>query len=260
MRNIQIITLILLTLININVLSQSTDNNKSYKLLSLENNEYTVNVKSDIINDRIIIELNSREKFCINGYRGFEQKVNVLNKKFLELHFKIRGGTGVAFRRYTLICISDGKLYKAIDVLSMVSSEFNKTYVPSVDSLKLYDENRLYKLNFSMLLGDNHKYILIAMQTEKVNSKYDPKENHDTKDTLQFNFDINNKVFYNELSNLKGSFLIDSDDGRSTYKKDFNNEVWPAIKLKNEEYYFINQSWYIKDGKNHLSEFSCSCK
>lgn len=260
MRNIPtIIIILLLAIINFNVSSQSIDN-KSYKLYSLENIESTVYLKLDDANEKITIELNPNEILCVNGFRGLEQEVNILNQKFIELRFKIRGGSGVAIRRYALICISDNKLYKSIDVISMISSEFKGTYFPSIDSLNLYDESSIYKLNFTMSMGENQNYKLIAIQSEKVKSKHDTTQNHETQDMLQFSFDKGNKVFYNQLGSLKGSFDINNDIGNSNAKKVFNGEKYPAIKLKNEEYYFINQSWYIKDGNNHLSEFSSSCK
>ena len=71
---------------------------------------------------------------------------------------------------------------------------------------------------------------------------------------------MNNYVFYNKHSCLKGIFEISSDNGNFSSKKEFIGATYPVIKLKNEEYYFINQSWYIKDGINHLTEFSNSCK
>jgi hypothetical protein len=260
MRNIPAVIIILLfTIINFNVLSQTIDN-KSYKLYSLENIESTVNIKLDDANEKITIELNPNEIFCINGFRGLDQDVNILNQKFIELRFKIRGGSGVAIRRYVLICISDSKLYKSIDVISMISSEFKETYVPSIDSLNLYNESSIYKLSFTMSQGDNQNYKLIAIQSEKVKSKHDTTQNHETQDMLQFSFDKGNKVFYNQLNSLNGSFEINTDNGNLRTKKDFNGTEYPSIKLKNEEYYFINQSWYIKDGKNHLTEFSSLCK
>lgn len=260
MRNISTIIIILLfTIINFNVLSQTIDN-KRYKLYSLENIENTVNIKLDDANEKITIELNPNETLCINGFRGLEQEVNILNRKFIEIRFKVRGGSGVAVRRYVLICISYNTLYKAIDVISMVSSEFKETYVHSIDSLNLYDETSIYKLSFTMSQGDNQKYKLLAIQSEKVRSKHEPKQNHETEDMLQFNFDENDKVFYNQIDSLQGSFLINSDIDSTDKLINFNGEKYPAIKLKdNTGYYFINHSWYMKGTKNHLQKLTSNC-
>jgi hypothetical protein len=250
---------VLLTLYSYNVFSQS-DNNESFKIFSLENKESTVYLKLDVVNERITVQLNPSQTLCINGFKGFEQKPTILNQKFMELQFKIRGGSGVAIRRYVLICISESKLCKAIDVLSMISSKFEKTYVSSIDKLNLYNESSIYKLSFTMSQDDDQNNILVVKQYEKIYSKDKPNKNHETQDVLTFSFDKVNKVFYNTQEDLKGSFDIDDDIGGSFAKKIFNSELYPVIKLRNEEYFFINKNWYIKDGKSHLTEFSCLCK
>jgi hypothetical protein len=233
--------------------------NKSFKLFSLENKEDSVNINLDPLNEKITLKLTPDEVLCVHGYRGLEQQINILNQKFVELFFRIRGGSGVAVRRYILICISNNKLYKSIDVLSTVSSEFNLTYVPSIDSLNLYDEKSLYNLSFMMSYQDGQNNKLIATQYEKVTSKYDPTQNHETLDTLQFNFDSKNKIFYNHIESLDGSFTINSDVNNIDIQNNFNGENYSVVKLKDEEYFFIEHSWYVKGINNHLYKLSCEC-
>lgn len=259
MKNLSyLITLWLLTLINVTVSAQLTDGTK-YKIYSLENKEFILQVKPDVNNEKIIITLNPKETLCINGYSGFDQQIKVLNEKFIELHFRMRGGSGVAIRRYVLVCVSGVKLYKPIDVLSLVRSEFKETYVPSIDSLNLYDESSLFSLKFNLLQDHGQRFKLYVTQSEEVISKYDPSKNHLYKDSLELKFDESCSVFYDEFRNLRGHFDISSDDG-SSKEIIFKGEKYPAIKLRNAEYYYINQKWLMRDRKNHLSEFSDSCK
>jgi hypothetical protein len=257
MRNIitKIIAITCFAFSNLNVYSQSFEN---YKLLSLDNKECSISLELDAAKENVKVKLNANEVLCINGFKGLEQGVNVLNQKFLELRIKTRGGSGVAMRRYILICVSDNKLVKAIDILSMISSEFKETYAPSIDSLNQYDESSIYKLTFTITQNDND-FKLIAIESETVQSKKNPSKNHDTKDLLQFDFDMNMKVFYNQLVSLNGVFTIDSDDGNPTISNQFGEDKYPTIKLKNEKYYYINHVWYINDGKNHLTKFSNTC-
>lgn len=259
MKNISfLITLWFLTFINGTVFSQLTDGTK-FRICSLENKEFTLQVKPDVYNEKITITLNPKETLCINGYSGFDHQIKVLNGKFIELHFRMRGGSGVAIRRYVLVCVSGVKLYKPIDVLSLVRSEFKETYVHSIDSLNLYDESSLFSLKFNLLQDHVRRFKLYITQSEEIISKYDPSRNHLYKDSLELKFDENCNVFYNQVCNLNGYFNISSDDG-SSREIIFKGEKYPAIKLRNAEYYYINKKWFIRDQKNHLSEFSDSCK
>jgi len=242
---------------NLSAYSQLVEN-ENYKLLSFENEECFVTVEKNIVKEYIKVKLNKNEELCICNFKGLEHQVKVLNQKFLELRIKTRGGSGIAMRRYILICISENRLVKAIDVISMISYEFKETYVTSVDSLNQYDESSTYKLTFTITQNGND-FKLIAIELEKVRSKKSPSKNHDTTDLLQFNFDMKMNVFYNQLEGLNGVFTIDSDDGNPTISKMFGGEKYPTIKLKNEKYFYINRAWYVNDGKNHLTKISSTC-
>jgi|GEM_PF-5713235 len=61
---------------------------------------------------------------------------------FLEVQFRIRGGSGVRVRRTVLLSVSEGRIYKSLDVLSEVTSRLNKVYNKMADSLKLFDEKK----------------------------------------------------------------------------------------------------------------------
>jgi len=254
---LELMALVCFTLFNLNVISCSIES-EVYKILSLDNKECAISLETDLAEEILVVRLNDNEMMCISGFKGLEKEVNVLNQKFLELRTVTRGGSGIAMRRYVLICISDDKLIKAIDVLSMISWEFTETYVPSIDSLNLYDERSIYKLIFTVTQHDNN-FKLIAIECEKVQSKKDPNKNHETEDLLQFFFDEENKVFYNQKESLNGIYIVDGDNGSLQYSKQFGDEKFPSIKLKNEQYFYINQTWYINDRKDHLTGFSNNC-
>jgi len=259
MRNviIKIIIIVYFAFFNLNDASCFVEA-ENYKLISFDNKECSVSLELDLVKEYIKVILDDNEVLYINGFMGLEQKVNILNNKFLELRIKTRGGSGIAMRRFILICISDNKLVKAIDIISMISSEFKESYVPCIDSLKQYDEKSIYSLTFTIKQKGNG-FKLIAVESEKVQSKMDPSKNHDTKDLLQFNFDMNMKIFYNHIEGLSGVFTIDSDDGNPTFNHQFREGEYPTIKLKKGKYYYIDHVWYINDSKDHLTKFSNTC-
>ena len=231
---------------------------KSLTLNSLSNESAKVNVELDNVNDRITFKLSPKEILCINGYRDLIENIKILNKKFMSIHYRIRGGSDVRLEKTALVCISKGKLYKALNVLSMESYEILGTNDKLPDSLEVY-ESGMYKLIFNNLRYDNQNFQLSAIQFEKVKSKYDKSKNFEKKDMIKFYFDEKNKVFYTKYVSMKGDYKIEVDGGKNEQKK-FNGEKYPFIKLRNEEYIFIDYFWYFVERGNRLSEISSSCK
>lgn len=257
MRNIFILIFIITsTLISTDATSQTIEK-MSLRLNSLSNESVKVNVELDNVNDRITFKLNSKEKLCINGYRDLIENIKNLDKKFIAVHYIIRGGTGIKMRMTALVCISKGKLYKALDVLSTESYVFKKTYDKATDSLGLYDESGLYTLEFN-LRNNKQNFQLSAIQYEKVKSKYDKNENYEKTDTIKFYFDEKNKVFYTKYISLKGNYKIESE-GVKNEQRVFKGEKYPLINLR-YEYIFIDKVWYYKMPGNLLEEISGSCE
>jgi len=256
MRNIFILIFTTaLTFISTNAISQTIEK-LSFTLSSLSNESAKVNVELDNVNERITFTSNSKEKLCINGYRDLVENIKILDDKFIAVHYIVRGGTGVKIRMTALVCISKGKLYKALDVLSTESYVFKDTYNKAADSLELYDESSIYTLKFNLRNGKQN-FQLSAIQHEKVKSKHNKKNNYEKKDTLKFYFDEKNKVFYTKSVSLKGNYKIESAKNK---QRVFKGEKYPLTNLRDNEYIFIDKVWYNKVHDNNLIEISSSCE
>jgi hypothetical protein len=227
---------------------------ETVSLHSLENKEINVTIKFDYGFDKLILELNSDEKMIVKGFRGLTQEMKVLNQKFIELRFIMRGGTGVHIRRYVLICVSNNKLYRSIDQISLLNSVFKETYVASIDSLHLYDESSTYQVDFSGLKEVNNSFEMIANEFVKTQSKIDPTQNYENQDTIQLHFDMDNKVFFNKFVNLDGSYLLWSDEDLNE-QVNFHNEKFPSICINQGAIYvFFRHKWYIKHEDYRLED------
>jgi hypothetical protein len=249
----------LLVLLIINSLlychSNSQDKDEeTIRLHSLENKNVRVKIKYDNVNDKIILELNPNEKAIVKGYRGLTQEVKILNQKFIEFQFDMRGGTGFHVSRYILFCVSENRLIRSIDIVSVITSVFKETYVPSIDSLHLYDESSSYLLYFSDLTERNNSYQLIVKDSVKIKSKFDPSQNYEYQDTTQLHFDMINKVFYNKYETLNGSYLIWSDENLNE-QVNFNNEKLPSICIGQDPVYvYFRNKWFVKTQDYHLED------
>lgn len=233
---------------------------KTITILSLENKKCVVeiiyNFKTDVIN----IRLSPQNSLCINGFRGFVDSIRVINHNFIELHFQIRSGTGIRQERYILLCISEDKLYKAIDVLSLIDSRFEQTYIKGIDSLHLYDEKNIDRFRFIDLRKIKNSFVLEAEEYHYEKSKYYIKNNYELCDTIVLLFEPDYKIFYNQFKSISGDYIVDSDDITIHKKQTFGNEQYPMLNLFNTEYYFIDNEWYIKDQNKHLTLFSSNCR
>ncbi len=252
---ILIITAVL-SFVSNHAMSQENED-MNLELNSLSNESVRVNVELDDVNDRITLKLNSKEMLCLNDYRGLEEDMKILGNKFIVIQYRTRGGSGVKVRKTALICISNGKFCKALDVLSTESYEFKDTYDKATDSLKLYNESGLCTLRLVDLQNEGQGFMLHAIQYEKVKSKFNKRDNYEKTDTIKFCFDENNKVFYTTYLRLEGNYKI---EGEMNSQRFFKGQKYPSIDLKNNQYIFIDNVWYNKMRDNHLAEISGSCK
>lgn len=247
---------IILVFVNSTVSSQVLVN-KSFTLNSLENIPVKVNIDIDHVNDKITLMLSPSETLCMSGYSGLVEDIKIINKNFISLVYYLRGGSEVELARTVLVCVVRNKIYKAMDLVSMQSSYSKDMYDKEADSLEIYDESEIYKINFIPSQNSERcNYKLIATEYDKVSSKQDSTTNHETLDTLNFEFDLKNKVFYTNFILLNGNYIFGEDSNKHKQIKKTN---YPAIKLKKEEYIFIDGTWYCKVHENHLLETSLKC-
>lgn len=236
---------------------------KSFALNSLEDKPTNINVEWDIVNNKITIALTPSEAFCISGYVPDErvEKMEILDKRFLLLSFRTRGGTGIGLGQTILICVSNGHLYKALNIIASEDYYFTKTYNKEVDAQAMYDESEKYRVHIiSIQESKKSNYKLTVTQYDKVKSKYNPNTNHETLDTLRFNFDEKNKVFYDKYILLNGSYTV-IDNPQKNKQMDFSGQKYPGIEgitrkglfYGNEYIYtYINGIWYTLTNKNQL--------
>lgn len=233
-----------------NCFSQSIES-KSLIINSLTNKPERVLIELDNVNNRITIKSGSKGILCLNGYTDLIGAIKIIHKKFIFIQYKIRAGSGVKMGMTTMVCVNEGQLYKSLDIISMERYEFKKTYDKRTDSLKSYNESGIYSLKFSDLKVVKQNYQLSLNQYQKIRSKQNKKENCERLDTLKFNFDRKNKVFYTNHLALKGVYKI---EGSKIEQRTFKGEIYPSIYLKNYKYVIIDNVWYNKLRGNHLVE------
>jgi|GEM_PF-4074378 len=254
--------LISITLCSLNVASQtrsafSDSERKNIKVKSINGETIDVTVIPDYVTMSIILYSNS-DTLCVNNdFTGLKEDIKILGENFIVLHYEVRCGTGCRTEKITLVCLSDKKFSRALDIISLDSYVFDKTYNKLIDSLYPVREIGIYTLDLVNLTNSNHEYILKAKVYEKIESRKNPANDHEATDTIAFKFDKKNKVFYTEYKELKGTF--ETEDKRN---KTIKGIICPMLKAKNTEYYFWDNKWYwqSKDRGDRIFRVSATCE
>jgi hypothetical protein len=238
------------------------DETKAIKLLSLEGQEVSVSIMDSSLHDKAVIQLNDSVTICLNGSRGLIDDVSVINQKFIEVKYRIMGGSGVGIQKYTLICVSKGQMYRAIDLEYLFESDYSDGN--ETGDSAIFDEHSLHELNFNYFSNsDSLKARIIEHRNEQ--SKIEPRNNKNLWDTLYLNFDSLNFIFYSGFDSLGGNYTLTCDGPENDSTIYIPQDLYPVIHLRyGGVYYFINKKWlcFIKNGTDiqlQLLYYSSKC-
>jgi hypothetical protein len=223
---------------------------EEYCLKGIEDSlSYRVAIKQDLANEIATFRLQNYtlDIFGVQDIKRIERHANA----FLEVQFRIRGGSGVKVRRTILLCVSQGRIYRSLDVLSEVTSRLNKVYNKVADSLQLFDEKEDYLITLS-IESENDGYKAVLFESTKVESKYDPSRNISFEKPYELDFDPGEYFFYNSMKRLNKRYKIHSSKENKTVEKFINEEV-PCIQLYEERYLRIENEWCLDNGNDSLS-------
>ncbi len=247
------ILLILFVLLITGASSQST-REINVKILSLENVPYEAKITTDLINEKVVIQLDSFKSIVFYGFRDLVESPRIMGDKFLIISYKMKGGSGLSQIRSSILCITGNDLIPVFDVLSSLKMELEEVYDNDVVVQGLYDEKKSYGLKVLGLTSENGNYTLLGEERYEAVSKYNPTLNCDIQNTVEIDFNDYFKVFSNGSKPLNGDYIIGQISGDAITKYFFGEE-YPVVQLKNYTYFFIEGNWYIKDGLKHLTKF-----
>ena len=218
---------VLITISFLAILQGCTSQPKDYEVInfrSLENKKVSIRYKYDPQGDQYILELNKKEKMCIQDARGLDPRADILANKFLELPVIARGGSGEAVRRCIVICVSKNKLYKSLVFTSFVGA------IADVNS---------YKTKITGVIEKNKSFEL-------------------TVGGKKLQFDPDQKIFFDGYYALNGTYYVSSDKDPISKMVVFQNEKYPTTF---DSYIFIGNKWFLMGpvGSFSLVELASNC-
>ncbi len=216
---------------------------RSYSLRDFSDGSVcSVTIKEDVVNEIITLSTGT-SSLKILAALDIETIV-VHSEAFLEVKFRVKGGSGTKARRSVVICVSNGAIYKSLDVSSTFVSRLSKTYNSRADSLKLFDEQQHYYVKIEITRTPDGDYKCILDESIDIRSKYSPSDNLFQKQAYELHFDSHGFYFYNVMK------LFDRDC--QTYSKSQGRiinkaagEAVPCIQLFETLYVYIEGEWCI---------------
>ncbi len=224
---------------------------KRYLLSGVDDSvSYSVTIKEDSING---IALFSSQDYTLKVFGVKDILMTTVHSgSFLEIQFKIPGGSGVRVRRKVLLCMSQGKIYKAMDILSEVTSRITEVYDKVADSLKLFDEKEDYLVTLSIKQTKDRHFKAVLFESKKVESKYNSSQNDSFERSYQLDFDPGGYFFYSSMKRLNKHYKVYSSKDNKAVQKFISEEV-PCIQLYEKTYLLIDNDWYLDNGNDSLS-------
>lgn len=222
-----------------------------YCLKGIEDSlSYSVAIKQDLANEvtHFSLQNHTLDIFGVQDIKSIVLHANA----FLEVQFRIRGGSGVRVRRTVLLCVSEGRIYRSLDVLSEVTSRLNKVYDKTADSLKLFDEKEDYHVKVSVNQIEGSNYQTVLSESKRVESKYNPSQNISFEKSYELDFDRAGYFFYNSMQRLNKRYKVSSARDNKTLEKSISTEA-PCVQLYENRYLYLDDGWCFDNGQDSLS-------
>lgn len=210
---------------------------------------YSIEIQEDVINEitTLSIQEDTLKIFKVQDIENIAVHANT----FLEIQFRVRGGSGVRVKEKVLVCVSNGKIYRVLDIFSDVTSRVTQVYDNVADSLQFFDEKEDYHVTISVKQKGNF-YKAVLTESKKIESKYDPSQNESFEKTYELNFDPGGYFFYNSIKRLNKRYEVYSVKDNKAVEKFISAEV-PCIELHQGYYAFIDNEWCMNNGRDTLS-------
>ncbi len=213
---------------------------QSYSIQSLEGKSVKINLNEKASDkSRYVAKISClTDSVFLVDYNG-TKKVRILNKRFLEITYDTRGGSGYQARNTAILSIENDKINVA-----MLANSFSKALGGDIDG-------SFYTAKFN-ITGDNKSNFRLETHIyDRNNSVSYPQKNKVTTAFVILGFDAVQNIFYSANKNITETFSID-DPKTQQSSKQLVKGVLPVIMLLRNSYYYLNGDWYHRGHDNNL--------
>lgn len=201
---------------------------KTINIISLDGKNRKVQIMPDYSKHVFNISC-LKDTISINDFWGVPVEIHVLDNRFVQIIYEVRGGSNLALGNILIVCVNGNKLYEALHILRYAT----------------WDSGDLTKYKVKIMFGRSFKktYQLNVTVHDYVNSQTDPGENYVYNDNNTLRFDKKTNVFYNLRSRVYDTLKV-YEPNTGQFVKQLIQGNFPTILLGKESYYYIKDGWY----------------
>jgi hypothetical protein len=213
---------------------------QSYSIKSFEGSNAKINLNYKLFSKTLSVSCLNDTLF-LNDYTGTTE-VHVLNERFLQIIYDVRGGSGLDLRNTLILSVNKNN----INVSMLVASYVGVT--------SMYQQG-LYKLKLNMLGDSKSNYKLIIDIHDEQKFKRNPQTNYTHNSKVTLSFDASQNIFYSTHERI-AKYFSTFDDNTGKAKKQYISGTFPVINLGKIHYYFIKGEWYGTSFKDNLVQYA----
>ncbi len=217
----------------------------TYHLTSLDGKECVIHIRMEYAGRRFSASLDGKKWLNFCTFEFSRDETRILAGKFLDLQGFVPVGSGEGMDRHLILCVSGDTLKTALNMAGryeLDNSEYHSLWELKLDSLK----------------QSGNGYAMSAVEYDTVQSKLNPKENHELVDTLDFLFEPNLHVFFTNWGRPAGRFTIEGASSSQMARRP-KDEIFPEIRLKVASYFFVEGYWRVLSQKKVLEKYWGEC-
>jgi hypothetical protein len=201
---------------------------KAYTMQSLEGKSAAVHFMPNYFGHVLKISY-LKDTVTINDFWGVPADVFILKRKFMEIDYAVRGGSGFGHDYLLMLCVSHGHLHKCMYVIKYEHSEGGGMQ-SDYNLHLLLTGTTIYNFKLNVTVADKRNNLSVL------------------------SFDVKNAVFYSVKKDFYEEFSLKNERGIT--RKEKLGDSYPELILGSEVYYYINNNWYTLDESNKLSDFA----
>ena len=208
---------------------------QSYEIETLEGGKAKISVSCKAFSKRLLVSY-LHSSLEVNDFI-YMQEIKLVDKKFLQIDYGVRAGSGLIVRNTSFLTIKNNKL-----IVSFVCESYIKR-----DSFTFYE----LTAKFSIKENIKNSYTLIS----NFASKTDKKGGVNFNKAYNFKFSTKEGVFFIDSTKINKMFLLDSNNNNKTSNIYVNSMVKSWILYDNSINFYYEGKWYNEYSKGILLDY-----
>ncbi len=228
-----------------------------YHLKSLEGADATIVTALD--RDMLVVAIDSNSTYCLDECSSMVGDSGEVIGRFLGIRTLRPGGSGERYERYTVFCVSKGRLFAALDVQCLIKENLYDESGPRLNDLDSTSESNLDIARF--VIKDDSLSPKVAI-TERV-AQWKGRDTIpivNQTDSVVASFDLSSKAFITSMDTVESPYPSVSDTAPSPSARS-QMQLAPTLRMpRGDRYCCIDGVWYTVYRHSKLGPWTDPCE